>query len=85
MTPDIDQITALLERVEGATAADLAGLTNGQMRHLAARMCFLCEHRLNRPGCSALYGRCSNAVAAKRQADCLASYKPRAKLSQGEA
>lgn len=55
-------------------------LTPGQRRYLSKFACMWCDHSLDKPGCSAIYEKCSEQTRAKRREDCLKEYKPRVSL-----
>ena len=57
----------------------LKSLTIGEKRYLRRFECMLCGHHLDRPGCSSVYGRCSDEVIINRRKSCLKNYKPRGK------
>jgi len=58
----------------------LIDCTRLQKRFLSRHICWLCELPLDRDWCGAIGERCPQAVIEQRRADCLATYKPRAKV-----
>lgn len=56
-------------------------LTKLQKRFLSRRQCAWCEHRLDWPGCSAIYEKCSEKQQEKRRRRALTTYKPRKSVS----
>jgi len=61
----------------------LKRLTRNEKKFLSRRVCALCEHPLDREGCSAIYGHCSEETRLRRREKCLATYKPRKKVQNG--
>lgn len=55
-------------------------LSKGQRRFLSRNVCAWCHQQLSRDTCAAMYGNehCTPELRAKRRADCLKTYKPRA-------
>ena len=60
---------------------DIRTYSKGQKARLKRHECGLCNMRLDRAGCQAIYAEsravCTLEVRRKRRADCLKSYKPR--------
>ena len=53
-------------------------MTPLEKRFLRRRVCALCEQRLDRDSCAALFSpRCSPELIAERRRKCLETYKPR--------
>jgi hypothetical protein len=61
----------------------MSALTKLQKRFLSRRICAWCDHRLDWPGCSAIYSKCSPAEQEKRRRAALKTYKPRLKQEGG--
>lgn len=55
----------------------LKALTKNEKRYLSRRGCGLCEQFLDRPGCSSIYGGCTERERVDRRERCLKQYKPR--------
>ena len=55
----------------------LQALSKNARRRLARFACAWCDHQLDKPGCSAIYGSCSHDKRISRAKDCLENYKPR--------
>lgn len=62
---------------------DIAVLTKGQKRRLSRYICTLCEVRLDRDWCSAIYEQCTSEDREKRRQSCLAGYRPRGGRPRG--
>lgn len=56
-------------------------LTKLEKRFLSRRECAWCEHRLDWPGCSAIYEKCSPTQQAARRSRALKTYRPRKRVS----
>ena len=52
-------------------------LTKLERKYLSRRLCMLCEARLDRDHCYAIYETCTKENRDQRRADCLTEYKPR--------
>lgn len=64
--------------------AQLAELDKYQRRYLSRRMCALCDHSLDQPGCGACMGpACPEEVRIERRMRCLAAYRPRPNRRRG--
>ncbi len=56
----------------------LKTLSRGQRKYLGKFQCGLCDHPLDRDGCSAIYERpCTIETRISRAGKCLENYKPR--------
>ena len=55
-------------------------MTKGEKRFLSRRVCAWCEHRLDWPGCGAIFERCTPEQQEKRRTDALKTYKPRSPI-----
>jgi hypothetical protein len=64
---------------------ELAALDRLARRYLSRRVCWLCEYRLDRAGCGAIWEPCSAEVRARRRAACLKSYRRAARRPRREA
>jgi hypothetical protein len=58
-------------------ASDARPLTKGEKRYLRRFVCYLCDQRLDRGWCGAVFGRCSDEIMEERRRNCLRSYRPR--------
>jgi len=58
----------------------LNSLTKNELKYLSRFQCAWCDHRLDRDGCSAMFGNvCSDETKINRAKECLKGYKPRKK------
>lgn len=57
--------------------AQLKDLDPLKKRYLSRRVCALCEHPADVPGCGNFYEACPEDVRVERRERCLNEYKPR--------
>lgn len=56
----------------------LSTLGRLERQYLSRRVCALCEHRLDLPGCGVLFDDpCQEDIRIKRRNKCLSKYRPR--------
>jgi len=55
----------------------LKSLSKNEKRFLSNFVCAWCGHRLDRVGCSAIYGPCDNQTRINRRTKALNGYRPR--------
>ncbi len=63
---------------------ELKDCTRSQKRYLHKYVCAWCDQPLDRDWCGAFHEGCPPEVRAKRRADCLSHYRPRAAIREGE-